>query len=309
MATESGAMATGALAPKTHATETAPRFLARFFAELRRAPKGMIGFAIIAIVLVTATFAPLLVPHDPTMQVLGDRFRPPFYAPDGSLLHFLGADNMGRDILSRVILGTRTSVFVALIVIVIIAVFGSTVGLLSGYFGGVLDAILMRIVDFQLSFPFLLLALILLAIFGPGFETLIFALSVAFWVNFARLVRSETLKLRETDFVQAARSIGVSDAAIMVKHILPNAFPSIIVLATLDVAIVIISEAALSFLGLGIQPPTPSWGMMISDGRNYLYQSPWIVLAPGTAIVATAIGINLFGDFLRDTYDPRQYRL
>ena len=167
----------------------------------------------------------------------------------------------------------------------------------------------MRVVDFQLSFPFLLLALILLAIFGPGFETLILALSVAFWVNFARLVRSETLKLRETEFVQAARSIGVSHAAIMVKHILPNAFPSIIVLATLDVAIVIISEAALSFLGLGIQPPTPSWGMMISDGRNYLYQSPWIVLAPGLAIVATAIGINLFGDFLRDTYDPRQYRL
>jgi len=309
MATESGAVATGALAPRTHAAETAPRFLARFFAELRRAPKGMIGFAIIATVLVTAAFAPLLVPHDPTMQVLGDRFRPPFYAPDGSLSHFLGADNMGRDILSRVILGTRTSVFVALVVIVIIAIFGSTVGLLSGYFGGILDAFLMRIVDFQLSFPFLLLALILLAIFGPGFETLILALSVAFWVNFARLVRSETLKLRETDFVQAARSIGVSHAAIMVKHILPNAFPSIIVLATLDVAIVIISEAALSFLGLGIQPPTPSWGMMISDGRNYLYQSPWIVLAPGIAIVATAIGINLFGDFLRDTYDPRQYRL
>ena len=309
MATESEAVATGALAPRTHAAEAAPRFLARFFAELGRAPKGMIGFAVIAIVLITAAFAPLLVPHDPTMQVLGDRFRPPFHAPDGSLSHFLGADNMGRDILSRVILGTRTSVFVALVVIVIIAVFGSTVGLLSGYFGGILDAVLMRIVDFQLSFPFLLLALILLAIFGPGFETLVLALSVAFWVNFARLVRSETLKLRETDFVQAARSIGVSHAAIMVKHILPNAFPSIIVLATLDVAIVIISEAALSFLGLGIQPPTPSWGMMISDGRNYLYQSPWIVLAPGIAIVATAIGINLFGDFLRDTYDPRQYRL
>ncbi len=309
MATESGAVDAGALAPRTHAAETAPRFLSRFFAELRRAPKGMIGFAIIAIVLFTAAFAPLFAPHDPTMQVLGDRFRPPFYAPDGSLSHFLGADNMGRDILSRVILGARTSVFVAIVVIVIIAVFGSTVGLLSGYFGGILDAVLMRVVDFQLSFPFLLLALILLAIFGPGFETLILALSVAFWVNFARLVRSETLKLRETDFVQAARSIGVSHAAIMVKHILPNAFPSIIVLATLDVAIVIISEAALSFLGLGIQPPTPSWGMMISDGRNYLYQSPWIVLAPGLAIVATAIGINLFGDFLRDTYDPRQYRL
>ena len=309
MATEPGAADSGANAPRARPAEAVPGFLARFFSELRLAPKGMIGFSMIAVVLVTAAFAPLLVPHDPTMQVLGDRFHPPFYAPDGNLSHFLGADNMGRDILSRVILGARTSVLVALVVIAIIAVFGSTVGLLSGYFGGILDAVLMRIVDFQLSFPFLLLALILLAIFGPGFETLILALSVAFWVNFARLVRSETLKLRETDFVQAARSIGVSHAAIMVKHILPNAFPSIIVLATLDIAIVIISEAALSFLGLGIQPPTPSWGMMISDGRNYLYQSPWIVLAPGSAIVATAIGINLFGDFLRDTYDPRQYRL
>ena len=294
--------------PVARPADEGTRFAARFFAELRRGPKGMAGFAIIAVVLFTAAFAPFLVPHDPTMQVLGDRFLPPFHAPDGSFSHFLGADNMGRDIFSRVVLGTRTSVFVALVVIAIISVFGSTVGLLSGYFGGLLDAVLMRIVDFQLSFPFLLLALLLLAIFGPGLETLILALSVAFWVNFARLVRGETLKLRETEFVQAARSIGVSHTAIMVKHILPNAFPSIIVLATLDIAIVIISEAALSFLGLGIQPPTPSWGMMISDGRNYLYQSPWIVLAPGTAIVATAIGINLFGDFLRDTYDPRQHR-
>ena len=309
MATDGAFPGTAPDAPRAPPADEGPGFAGHFFSELRRGPKGMVGFTIIAVVLFTATFAPLLVPHDPTMQVLGDRFRPPFYAPDGSFSHLLGADNMGRDIFSRVILGTRTSVFVALIVIVIIAVFGSTVGLLSGYFGGILDAVLMRFVDFQLSFPFLLLALILLAIFGPGFETLILALSVAFWVNFARLVRGEALKLRETEFVQAARSIGVSHGAIMVKHILPNAFPSIIVLATLDVAIVIISEAALSFLGLGIQPPTPSWGMMISDGRNYLFQSPWIVLAPGIAIVTTAIGINLFGDFLRDTYDPRQHRL
>jgi len=289
--------------------EARPSFLARFFRDLVRSPKGMVGFVIIVILLATAALAPLLAPHDATLQVLTDRFLPPFYAEGGSVDHLIGADNMGRDLLSRVILATRTSVTVALIVIAIIMVFGSAVGLLSGYFGGIVDTLLMRLVDFQLSFPFILLALLLLAIFGPGFSTLIVALSVAFWVNFARLVRSETLKLREAEFVQAARSIGVSHAAIMIKHILPNTLPSIIVLATLDIAVIIISEAAMSFLGLGIQPPTPSWGMMISDGRNYLYDSYWMVLGPGIAIVVTAVGINLFGDFLRDTYDPRQSRL
>lgn len=284
-------------------------FVLRFADDLMHNFKGLFGFAIISVLLVITIFAPLLAPHDPTLQVLSNRFLPPVFADGGSWAHPLGADNFGRDIFSRVLVSTRTSVIVALIVITIIAAVGSTVGLLSGYFGGVADAILMRIVDFQLSFPFLLLALLLLAIFGPGFQTLILALSVAFWVNFARLVRSEALKLRDAEFVQAAHSIGVGHVAIMLKHILPNAFPSIIVLATLDVAIIIISEAALSFLGLGIQPPTPSWGMMISEGRNYLHQAHWIVLAPGLAIVITAIGINLFGDFLRDTYDPRQSQM
>lgn len=282
-----------------------PSFWRQFVANLMRSPKGLIGGAIVVLVLGTAAFAPWLMPNDPTQQVLANRFLPPAYAAGGDIRHLLGSDHMGRDILSRVIIGTQASMGVALIVIFIIVSFGSAVGLIAGYFGGALDSVLMRIVDFQLSFPFILLALILLAIFGPGFWTLVLALSVAFWVNFARLVRSETLKLRDAEFVQAAIGIGVSKAAILVKHILPNAMPAIIVLATLDFAVIIISEAAMSFLGLGIQPPTPSWGMMVSDGRNYLYESYWMTLAPGLAIMITALGINLFGDFLRDTYDPR----
>jgi ABC-type dipeptide/oligopeptide/nickel transport system permease subunit len=232
----------------------------RFFGELRKNPKGLACFAVIVLLVFTAVFGPALIQHDPTLQVISKRFLPPFYAEGGSLGHPLGADAMGRDILSRVVVSTRTSFSIAIVVIAIIMTVGSLVGLISGCFGGIVDTVLMRIVDFQLSFPFILLALLLLAVFGPGYTTLILALSVAFWVNFARLVRSETLKLREAEFVQAAHSIGVSHFAIIFRHILPNALPSIIVLATLDIAVIIISEAALSFLGLGIQPPTPLVG-------------------------------------------------
>jgi ABC-type dipeptide/oligopeptide/nickel transport system permease subunit len=197
---------------------------------------------------------------------------------------------------------------VAIIVIAVIVVFGTAVGLASGYFGRVVDSILMRIVDFQLSFPFILLALLLLAILGKSFWTLVLALSVAFWVNIARLVRGETMRIRSLEFVQAARGIGVPEWRIILGHILPNTLPALVVLATLDIAVIVLAEAAMSFLGLGIQPPTPSWGTMISDGRNYLYEAPWMTLAPGLGIMLTAIGINLLGDFLRDTYDPRMAR-
>ena len=281
----------------------------RFFAELVRSPKGLSGFVVLALALTTAAFAPALAPRDPAEQVIAHRFLPPAYADGGTVALPLGGDNLGRDILSRVIHGTRTSVVVALVVITVIVVVGTAVGLVSGYYGGVVDTVLMRVVDFQLSFPFILLALLLLAILGKGFWTLVLALSVAFWVNIARLVRGEALRLRELEFVQASRSIGVGDAPIILQHLLPNALPSLIVLATLDVAVIVIAEAAMSFLGLGIQPPTPSWGMMISDGRNYLYESYWMTLAPGLAIMVTAVGVNLLGDFLRDTYDPRLARL
>ncbi|MDE0050665.1 MAG: ABC transporter permease [Rhodospirillales bacterium] len=278
--------------------------LRRFFQELWASPKGMTGFVCMAVIIIVAIFAPLLLPADPTEQIIKNRFMPPVFA-GGEWPHFLGADNLGRDIFSRVILGTQTSVAVGAFVVMLALVVGSALGAIAGYFGGLVDSFIMRLTDFQLSFPFILLAIIFMAIFGPGFTSLVIALAVAIWVNYARLVRGETLKLRELEFIQAARSIGVRHSVIILRHVVPNVLPSIIVMATLDIAFVIIFEAALSFLGLGIQPPTPSWGVMISDGRNYMFESLWMTLGPGLAILVTAVAINLFGDFLRDTYDPR----
>jgi ABC-type dipeptide/oligopeptide/nickel transport system permease subunit len=285
-----------------------PRGGRRFLHELLRSPKGLTGFVLVACVLLLALLAPWIATNDPAEQVIVHRFLPPVWAEGGKLSHPLGGDNLGRDVFSRVVIGTQTSVGVALIVIAVIVVLGTAIGLISGYFGGLVDSVLMRIVDFQLSFPFILLALLLLAILGKGTGTLVLALSVAFWVNIARLVRGETLRIRELEFVHAARGMGVPERRIILDHILPNTLPAIVVLATLDVAVIVLAEAAMSFLGLGIQPPTPSWGTMISDGRNYLYEAPWMTLAPGLGIMLTAIGINLFGDFLRDTYDPRLAR-
>ena len=277
----------------------------RFFTELLRSPKGLTGFVLILFVVVVAIFAPLLAPHDPARQTLSVRFQPPAFAEDGSWNHVLGGDNLGRDIFTRVIYGSRTSIMVALLVVFAAMVTGSILGAISGYFGGLVDAVIMRVADFQLSFPFILVALLLLAIVGPGFWTMVFALSVALWVSFARLVRGETLKIRELEYIQAAKSIGVGHAAIILGHVLPNVLPIIIVLATLDIAAVVLYEAAISFLGLGTQPPTPSLGLMLSEGRNFLMLAPWPALFSGVAILLLAFGLNLLGDALRDTLDPR----
>lgn len=281
----------------------------RLFAELLRSPKGLTGFVLILGVVFVALFAPLLTTHDPAQQTLEVRFQPPVFEEDGKWDHILGGDNLGRDILARVLYGSRTSILVALLVVFNAMILGSALGAISGYFGGAVDAAIMRIADFQLSFPFILVAILMLAIIGPGFWTMVFALSVALWVRFARLVRGEALKIRELEYIQAAKSIGVGHPSIIIGHVIPNVLPIIIVLATFDLAEVVILEAAISFLGLGTQPPTPSWGAMISEGRNYLYENYWMALGPGIGIMTTSISINLFGDFLRDIYDPRQERL
>ena len=281
----------------------------RFFVELRSSYKGLSGFAILFVVMVATILAPLLAPHDPAYQSIDVRFLPPAWAEGGDWAYVLGGDNLGRDIFSRVLVGTQASIVIGFTVVLAAMIVGSLLGAVAGYFGGIADTIIMRLVDFQLSFPFILLAIVFMAILGPGLWSTFVALSVAIWVNYARLVRGETLKLREMEYIQAARCIGVSGLAIVLRHILPNVLPTIIVMATLDVAWVIIFEAALSFLGLGVQPPTPSWGVMISEGRNYLYESHWMSLGPGLAILITSVGINLLGDFLRDTYDPRLARI
>jgi len=277
----------------------------RFMSALWASPKGLTGAALIVTVVLCAVLAPVVAPHDPAQQMLEWRFASPAWAEGGSLTNLLGGDNLGRDIFSRMVVGAQASVTIALIVVTIALVVGSLLGGLAGYYGGWIDAIIMRLVDFQLAFPFLLLALIFMAILGPGFNTLVLALSFALWINFARIVRSEAMRIRQLEYVAAAHTMGVPNWRIIFGHVLPNVLPAMLVLATLDVALVIIAEAALSFLGLGLQPPVPSWGLMISEGRDFLYDAPWMVIGPAIAVVIASVGINLFGDFLRDYFDPR----
>jgi ABC-type dipeptide/oligopeptide/nickel transport system permease subunit len=194
---------------------------------------------------------------------------------------------------------------VAVIVVTGATLIGSLLGATAGYLGGRVDAVAMRAVDFMLAFPFLLLALIVMAVLGPGFWSMTLALVVALWAQFARIVRAEAMRVRRLDFIDAARAVGAPTWRIVRDHVVPNVLPSVIVLGTLQIAQVIIAEAALSFLGLGVQPPTPSWGGMISEGRDFLADAPWMTLAPAGAILVTSIGVNLFGDFLRDLWDPR----
>jgi ABC-type dipeptide/oligopeptide/nickel transport system permease subunit len=271
--------------------------------SLLSSAKGLVGSALILLAIVAAVGAPVLAPHDPREQNVRARFAEPFFI-DRATPYPLGGDNLGRDVLSRVLYGSQASLAIGFLVTLIAGVAGSFLGGLAGYRGGVIDTVVMRLIDLQLSIPFILLALIFLAILGPGFWSVFAALAVALWVNYARLVRGETLKLREMEFVTAARMIGCTGNRTLVTHIMPNLLQSIIVLATLDMAYVIIFESSLTFLGLGIQPPTPTWGYMLSEGRNYLRESPWMTIFPGAAIILTVIGINLLGDWLRDTLDP-----
>lgn len=280
-----------------------PRQWQTFLRRLLHSAKGLVGVVLLLLAIVAAVAAPVLAPHDPREQNVRAKFAEPVFV-DPASPYPLGGDNLGRDILSRVLFGSRASLAIGILVTVIAAVVGSLLGGLAGYRGGVVDIVVMRLIDLQLSIPFILLALIFLAILGPGFWSVFAALAVALWVNYARLIRGETLKLREMEYVTAARAIGCSGNRTLLTHIMPNLLQSIIVLATLDMAYVIIFESSLTFLGLGIQPPTPTWGYMLSEGRNYLRESPWMTIFPGLAIILTVVGINLLGDWLRDTLDP-----
>jgi ABC-type dipeptide/oligopeptide/nickel transport system permease subunit len=261
------------------------------------------GAVLVSLAILAAIFAPVIAPHSPTKQAVRAKFADPVFV-DSSSQYPLGGDNLGRDIASRVLYGARASLAIGVLVTLAAAIVGSVLGAVAGYRGGIVDTVVMRVVDLQLSIPFILLAMIVLAIMGPGFWSVFVALALALWVNYARLVRGETMRISDVEFVVAARTIGASDRRILAAHILPNVLHSILVLATLDMAFVIIFEASLTFLGLGIQPPTPTWGYMLSEGRNYLQESPWMSVFPGGAIILTVVGINLLGDWLRDTFDP-----
>ncbi len=262
-----------------------------------------LGGALVVAVLLTAALAPFLAPHDPAYQELERRLEGP------TREHPLGLDELGRDILSRLIHGARVSVGVGLAVVALAGAVGSLVGAISGYLGGRVDAFLMRLTDVFLAFPGILLAIALVAVLGPALRHVILALVSIGWVGYARLVRGQVLQLREQEFVAAARATGLRAHRVLLRHVMPNVLPALLVQASLGMAGAILAEASLSFLGLGIQPPTPSWGAMINAGRSHLLDAPHLALFPGLAILLTVMGLNFLGDALVDRLDPRQRRL
>lgn len=287
-----------AAAPPTHAGWT-------FLRRLVRRRTALFGLVVIVAVALAALLAPVLTPFDPVAQDVTERLRPPgAAAPDGRT-HWLGTDHLGRDILARILFGTRIALVVGLAAVAIAGTLGLAIGLVSGYFGGRVDDVFMRLADVQLAFPFILLALAVIGVLGPSLRNIIVVVGVSGWVVYARIVRGEVLSLREREFIQAARAVGSPTSRLLLRHLVPNAFAPWLVIATLDMARVIIVESALSFLGLGVPPPTPTWGGMLADGRVYLSTAWWLATFPGLAILLTVLGINLLGDGLRDTLDPR----
>ncbi len=269
-------------------------------AAIRRNGLGFLGLVLAAFAVLAALAAPILAPHNPFIGDLTQGLRPP-----GTPGHLLGTDQLGRDTLSRVLYGARVALFIGLCTVLVTAIVGGLLGLLAGFFGGWSGQVLMRLCDVQLSFPFILLALTINAIVGLGLRNIIISLSAAGWVVYARVVRGEVLSVKQRDFVQAAAALGTSRARILFRHILPNVAPSIIIVASLQFSQFIVAEAAISFLGFGVQPPTPAWGSMLSESRDFLYVAWWLAAFPGAALALTALGVNLVGDWLRDVLDPK----
>ncbi len=264
---------------------------------------------ILILLVIAAIFSPWLAPMDPNKTALSERLLPPSFVDGGHANHFLGTDKLGRDIFSRVIYGARISLSVSLLVIIITAGVGTIIGIISGYVGGIVDSVLMRITDVCLSFPALLIAMLLAITMGPSFWTVVLAISILGWAGYARLIRGEALRLREADFVLQARVNGCSALRIMIRHIFPNVVNPLIVLATMMVGTVILMEAGLSYLGAGIPPPTASWGAMVNDGRSLIDTAWWISTFPGLAIGLVVLSGNFLGDWLRDKLDPRLRQL
>lgn len=274
---------------------------------MRRIP--WIPILIIAVVTVMAVLAPLLAPHDPIAQTLKDKLLPPFWLEGGEARYPLGTDAFGRDILSRLIYGARVSLIVALLALTVGGGIGLMIGIVAGYLGGIVETVLMRLVDAAFTFPAILFALLLAVTMGQGLGTLVLAISLLLWASFARIIRGEVLALKQRDFVALAKVRGCSTPRIMATHILPNVLNTFMVLVTLNIGVVIIAEASLSFLGAGIPPPTPTWGLMVSEGRGRIADAWWVALIPGLAITLLVLSVNLFGDWLRDRLDPRLRQL
>jgi len=272
--------------------------------------KGAVfGLIMVLGVIFCAVLAPLISPHDPILQDVEKRLIPPVGQEGADPNYLLGTDHLGRDIVSRLIYGARISIVVSVSAVALSAVLGTLIGLFSGFYGGKVDNIFMRLADVQLAFPFILLAIAIIAVLGPDLQNIIITMAITGWVIYARVVRAEVLSLREKEFITSVRALGGSNGRIIFRHLFPNVIPPIIVIVTLEMARMIIMEAALSFLGLGIQPPTPTWGGMLADGRVYLVTSWWLATFPGLVIMLVVLGINLLGNWLRDMLDPRLTQL
>lgn len=301
----------GSAAPVKDPADGIPRGIRGRMAERRRRlPPGrtqiIIGILLLAPIVVIAIGAPWLAPHDPTELHLLEKLLPPAWLDGGASTYLLGTDHLGRDILSRVMYGARVSIFVGALSVIGSSLIGVTLGLVVGYYRRITDGVVMAIAEVQQSFPFLALAIVVVAIIGRGLLKLVFVLILGGWILFARVVRGEAMSVTQRDYIAGARALGASDLRIMSRHILPNVRASIIIMATFSFAWFIIAEASLSFLGLGVDPATPSWGQMMSDSRNYLVFAWWYPTFPGLALVSCVLGANLIGDGLHDLWDPLQ---
>jgi peptide/nickel transport system permease protein len=265
---------------------------------------SLAGAAFVVALAAVALAAPWLAPEDPVRQSLRARLAPPTWEAADGRAHLLGTDHLGRDVLSRVIYGSRVSLAIGFAAVGVGSVVGSALGLWAGFRGGWVDSVVMTIADAQLAFPFILLAIGIIAVLGPSFPTLVVVIGLSGWVAYARILRSQALVLRRREFVEAVQGLGGSTVRIVLRHVLPNVLSSLVVVATLELARAIVLEATLSFLGLGIQPPTPSWGGMVQEGREYLDSAWWISTSPGLVLMATSIVVSRTGDWLRDLLDP-----
>jgi peptide/nickel transport system permease protein len=264
-----------------------------------RSRTGLAGALVLIVVIAAAVFAPQIAPYNPTRQDFRVEHEPP------SLTHLMGTDEFGRDVLSRVIYGAQASLQAGAVAASIALIIGLALGMLAAYYGGATDNVIMRVMDVLLAFPYILLAIAVVAILGPGLRNAMIAIGIVYIPYYARVVRGAVLSVRARDYVEAARALGARDGRVMVQHVLPNTLAPVIVQTTLNVGAAIIDTAGLSFLGLGTQPPTPDWGNMLSAGRSYVIDSPWIATFPGLAILVTVLAFNLMGDALRDAFDPR----
>jgi peptide/nickel transport system permease protein len=277
----------------------------RFLHELLRSGTGLFGLIVLVLTVLAAIFAPVLSPASPTKQDLRNRLAPPLWW-GGSMDHPLGTDQLGRDLLARMLYGARVTLFVGFAVVLIAGTFGIVVGLISGYVGGLTDTVIMRVIDTLLAFPGILLALVILYAIGPSVTLLVIVLAINGWMVYARVARGSVLSLRKSEYVEAAEVVGAKPARVMFRHLLPNLASPLLTLAVLEFARIILAEAALSFLGYGVQPPKSSWGLIIAQGQNYLSSAWWLVVIPGIAISLTVLASNLFASWLRIYADPRQ---